>query len=146
MSARVSSPCSRRLIASRFWCGVSLGGRPKLCPRAFALSRPSPVRARINSRSNSASPPRTVSILSSVTSVGNNAPHCADDGRERPRAIGHACQVTRSNVLLNRGAQLRRQTLHAQTKRTRAGREAGPVVLEGGVIETDHDRHFYQAL
>ncbi|MDT5367639.1 MAG: hypothetical protein QOC62_2070 [Mycobacterium sp.] len=84
--------------------------------------------------------------LSSVTSAGNNAPHCADDGRERPRAIRHAGQVARSNVLLNRGAQLRRQTLHAQTKRTRAGREAGPVVLEGGVIETDHDRHFYQAL
>src|SRR5271168_4116877 len=56
------SPRSRRRIASLRWCGVSLKGRPKLCPRAFARSRPSPVRARINSRSNSASPPSTVSI------------------------------------------------------------------------------------
>lgn len=31
-------------------------------PRALARSRPSPVRLRINSRSNSAGPPRTVSI------------------------------------------------------------------------------------
>src|SRR5262249_56658789 len=31
-------------------------------PRAFARARPSPVRARISSRSNSARPPRTVSI------------------------------------------------------------------------------------
>ena len=62
MSVSVS-PRSRRRIASLRWCGVSLKGRPKLCPRALACcSRPSPVRARINSRSNSASPPRTVSI------------------------------------------------------------------------------------
>jgi hypothetical protein len=40
---------------------VSLRGRPKLIPRACARLRPSPVRARISSRSNSASPPRTVS-------------------------------------------------------------------------------------
>jgi hypothetical protein len=42
--------------------GVSLGGRPMYTPRAFARTRPSPVRARINSRSNSAKPPSTVSI------------------------------------------------------------------------------------
>ena len=56
------SPLSRRLIASRCWCGVSFGLRPIFTPRAFARSRPSPVRARIRSRSNSASPPSTVSI------------------------------------------------------------------------------------
>jgi hypothetical protein len=38
----------------------SLGGRPIWTPRALARARPSPVRARINSRSNSASPPSTV--------------------------------------------------------------------------------------
>ena len=38
------------------------GVGPCCCPRALARSRPSPVRARINSRSNSASPPSTVSI------------------------------------------------------------------------------------
>jgi hypothetical protein len=45
---------SRRLIASFCWCAVSFGGRPILCPRATARARPSPVRARIRSRSNSA--------------------------------------------------------------------------------------------
>ena len=44
MSARVSLPVSRRLIASRFWCGVSLGGRHFLPARhsprpAFAGAR-----------------------------------------------------------------------------------------------------------
>ena len=42
--------------------GGELGRRPIFTPRALARSRPSPVRARINSRSNSASPPSTVSI------------------------------------------------------------------------------------
>jgi tetratricopeptide (TPR) repeat protein len=36
--------------------------RPIFCPRATARARPSPVRARIRSRSNSARPPSTVSI------------------------------------------------------------------------------------
>jgi len=62
MSTSVSSPLSRRLTASCFWCGVSLNGRPNLCPRALARALPSLVRARINSRSNSASPAKTVTI------------------------------------------------------------------------------------
>jgi hypothetical protein len=33
------------------WCGVILRGRPKRTPRALARLRPSPVRARISSRS-----------------------------------------------------------------------------------------------
>ena len=37
-------------------------GRANLTPRSFARFLPSPVRARIISRSNSAKPPRTVSI------------------------------------------------------------------------------------
>jgi hypothetical protein len=45
MSASDSPPRSRRLIASRRWCGVSLGGRPIICPRATARARPSPVAA-----------------------------------------------------------------------------------------------------
>ena len=40
----------------------SLRGLPNLTPRSLARFLPSPVRARINSRSNSAKPPRTVSI------------------------------------------------------------------------------------
>ena len=42
--------------------GSSFGFRPIFTPRATARARPSPVRARISSRSNSARPPRTVSI------------------------------------------------------------------------------------
>jgi hypothetical protein len=56
------SPASRREMASRRWCGVNLGRLPMATPLAFARSRPSPVRARISSRSNSAKPPRMVSI------------------------------------------------------------------------------------
>jgi hypothetical protein len=52
----VSSQRSRRLIAWRFWWSVSFGLRPIFTPFALARSRPSPVRALINSRSNSASP------------------------------------------------------------------------------------------
>ena len=70
MSASDSPPRSRRLIASRCWCGVSLGGRPIFCPRATARARPSPVRVRIRSRSNSASPPSTVSISRPVRRRG----------------------------------------------------------------------------
>jgi Tetratricopeptide repeat len=36
----VSPSRSRRLIASRFWCGVSLGLRPNFTPLAFASARP----------------------------------------------------------------------------------------------------------
>ena len=44
------------------WCFVSFGGRPMWTPRDRARFLPSPVRARIRSRSNSARPPSTVSI------------------------------------------------------------------------------------
>jgi hypothetical protein len=62
ISARVSLPSSRRFVASRRCSGVSFGFRPSFTPRRFARSRPSPVRARIRSRSNSANQPSTVSI------------------------------------------------------------------------------------
>ena len=39
-----------------------MGGRPILTPRALARSRPSLVRARMRSRSNSARPPNTVNM------------------------------------------------------------------------------------
>jgi hypothetical protein len=52
-----ASPAARRASASARWCAVSAGFRPNLTPRALARSRPSLVRARISSRSNSASPP-----------------------------------------------------------------------------------------
>ena len=57
-----ASPLARRWRASCRWCGVSAVGRPNFTPRSLARFLPSPVRARISSRSNSAKPPRTVSI------------------------------------------------------------------------------------
>jgi hypothetical protein len=95
------SPRSRRRIASLRWCGVSLKGRPKLCPRALARSRPSPVRARINSRSNSASPPCTVSIkrpcavagVGPCVGEGSKPGFLACDRREGVEKVaGRACQ------------------------------------------------------
>jgi hypothetical protein len=49
---------------------VSLGLRPRITPLAFACSRPSPVRVRISSRSNSAGLPKTVSIKATVRRRG----------------------------------------------------------------------------
>ena len=45
LSASGSPRLSRRRIASRRWCGVSLGLRPSFTPRALARSRPSPPGA-----------------------------------------------------------------------------------------------------
>src|SRR5215475_12051482 len=56
------SPAASRCSASWRWCGVSLRGLPNFTPRSLARLRPSPVRATISERSNSASPPSTVSI------------------------------------------------------------------------------------
>src|SRR5580693_9168194 len=61
LSAASGSPSrSRRRIASRFWCSVNFGLRPSLTPRGLARSRPSLVRVRIKSLSNSASPPKNL--------------------------------------------------------------------------------------
>src|SRR4051794_28901805 len=83
MSASVSSPRSRRAIASRFWCGTNFGFRPSLTPRALARARPSPVRVRISSRPNSAKPPSTVNIrrlygvvVSAYVSPSERKPAC----------------------------------------------------------------------
>jgi hypothetical protein len=40
MDRSVSPSTSRRLIASRFWCGVSFGLRPNLTPFSLASARP----------------------------------------------------------------------------------------------------------
>jgi hypothetical protein len=66
LKVRATSACASPLaslwIASCRWCGVSAVGRPNFTPRSLARFLPSPVRARISSLSNSASPPSTVSI------------------------------------------------------------------------------------
>ena len=63
--------------------------RPNLTPRALARSRPSLVRTLIRSRSNSASPPSTVSIsrpcdvvVSAHVSLSDRNPAPCGDGGE----------------------------------------------------------------
>ena len=51
-------------ICMSFPGGYAADGLPRCTPRALACFRPSLVRALISSRSNSASPPRTVRIHS----------------------------------------------------------------------------------
>jgi hypothetical protein len=59
---RQLSPASRRLLISSIWCALSLNFGPNLIPDCLALCRPSLVRRRIKSLSNSATPDKTVSI------------------------------------------------------------------------------------
>jgi hypothetical protein len=71
-----------------------LGFRPRLCPFALARARPSPVRMQISSRSNSASPPKTVSIkrpcavvVSAHVSPSDGKPALLGDRRERVQQV-----------------------------------------------------------
>ena len=59
---RTLSPWARSFATKDCWAGDSFGRRPSLTPRAFARTRPSLVRERMRSRSNSARPPNTVSM------------------------------------------------------------------------------------
>jgi hypothetical protein len=56
LSCLTASDCFPALMARQLWLATEDN------PLAFARSRPSPVRVRISSRSNSANPPNTVSI------------------------------------------------------------------------------------
>ena len=95
------SPASRRAITSRRWWCVSFGLRPIITPLALARPLPSLVRLRINSRSNSASPPRTVSInLPCAAVVRPGVPHrfearaLVGDGTEQIEEVPcRACQL-----------------------------------------------------
>ena len=60
-------------MASRRWCGVNLRGLPISTPRALARSRPSPVRLRISSRSNSERRPGIPQRLEAGALVGDGA-------------------------------------------------------------------------
>jgi hypothetical protein len=66
-------------------CGLKLKGRPKLCPRA--LGTLSPFAGADQLALELRQPAENGQHLRSVTSVGNDAPHCPDDSRERPRAV-----------------------------------------------------------
>ena len=64
-----------------------LPGRPNRTPRSFARFLPSPVRARISSRSNSAKPPRIVSI-SRPCGLVVSAQVSLSDLNPAPRSLG----------------------------------------------------------
>jgi hypothetical protein len=68
-TSATASPAAILSIASRRRCTESFFGRPNRTPRALARSRPSPVRARISVRSNSARPPRMVSMSRRAASL-----------------------------------------------------------------------------
>jgi hypothetical protein len=76
-------------------------------------------------------------------STRNDATHSPDDDRERPRAIWQAGQIAGSNVPLYFSAQIGCQRSNALGDPGWPGRETRPVVLEIGVIEAEHYRHFH---
>ena len=91
------SPLARRRIASAFWWDINFGVRPNFTPRALACSRPSLVRLRINSPSNSANPPRTVSIKRPCAVVVSAHASSPLSSRTRTRRSEHVT-VTESLV------------------------------------------------
>jgi hypothetical protein len=131
-----TSPASRRAIASLRWCPVSFGLRPKITPLAFARARPSPVRVRISSRSNSARPPSTVSmrrpcaVVVSAPSISNRFETCLLFGNRALARTGERGPSGSQNVF---------------NRRTRTGckrfeRDAGAVYKKrAGVFSRHHD-------
>jgi hypothetical protein len=75
----------------------------------------------------------------------NYPPDSTDDDCERSWSVRQSGQIPVSNVPLYFAPQRRRQCRQTLGNPCRAGRKAGPVVLEGGVIETNHDRLFDDA-
>ena len=78
-----------RCNASWRWCAVSLRGRPNRTPRSRARLRPSPVRAAISERSNSARPPSTVSmslpwgvVVSAQVSLSERKRKCSEGSND----------------------------------------------------------------
>src|SRR6476659_9566282 len=88
-------------MASRCWCGVSLLGLPMCTPAAVARVLPSLVLALISSFSNSARPPRTVSI-NLPCGVVVSAQVSASDLKPAPRLLISCNVFRRSRVLLAR--------------------------------------------
>src|SRR5580704_16112421 len=80
-------------------------------PLAITLVRPSPVRAKISDRSNSASPPRTVSI-SLPCGVVVSAQGSARDRKPAPFSATVASTLRRSLVLLASRSSLALQLLY----------------------------------
>src|SRR5262249_1003247 len=115
-----ASPVLRRAIASAIWNAESLGFLPNLTLRACARFRPSSVRARINSPSNSARPPSRVSI-NRPWAVVVSAPASASDLKPA------SALATRSRMLSrSRGLHARRSSL--VTSSTSSGRDFRPLL------------------
>jgi hypothetical protein len=75
----------------------------------------------------------------------NYAADSTDDDRERSWPVWQSGQISVSNVPLYLGPQLGRQCRQTLGNPCRAGRKAGPVVLKGGVVKTNHNGLFDDA-
>ena len=94
-----ASPRASLWIASCRWWAVRALGRPNLTPLALARALPSLVRARISSRSNSAKPPRIVSINLPCGVVVSAQLSCSD--------LNPAPRLAMASRILNKSRVLR---------------------------------------
>src|SRR6266567_3827231 len=96
-------------------------GRSTRNPLAFARSRPSPVRVRISSRSNSAKPPNTVSI-NRPCAVVVSAQASLSDLKPAPFAPIVPSKFRRSRVdRANRSSRVTNQYVTLREKRHQLG-------------------------
>jgi hypothetical protein len=91
------SPPAFRSRTSAIWWALSSGFLPIFTPARFALSRPSPVLTLMSSRSNSARPPKTVSI-NRPAGVVVSAHGSARDLNRHPLSAMALMMVKRSTV------------------------------------------------
>ncbi len=124
MSSSVSPSRSRRLMASRIWWAVNLGFLPIFTPRALARSLPSPVRTRIRSLSNSASPPSNINRPCAVVVSAHASPR---DRKPPPLPPMAASVLRRSRVDL--ASLSRRVTISTSTlaDMVKGAAQPGPV-------------------
>jgi len=90
---------SKRPICRRIYVigPIAYADEPKRTPRSFARLRPSPVRARISSRSNSAKPPNTVNI-SRPCGLVVSAQVSFSERKPAPRFVMASMTLSRSRV------------------------------------------------
>jgi hypothetical protein len=121
-------------------------GRPKRTPRALVRSRPSPVQARISVRSNSASPPRMVSmsclcgvVVSAQVSLSERpAPACMKASRTLRRSRVERARRSKRVTIDAAGDPPRRDIDLSSQKDGRSHRAARPSTpdLRGGAPPT----------
>src|SRR5262245_31520882 len=79
----------RRCSASWRWCGVILRGRPNRTPRSLARLRPSPVLARISSRSQTQARKVARELLKRADTIVKHA----QTGTTPPLELARVCKA-----------------------------------------------------